>query len=275
MKHDKKTIAELLMWTLGAVLIAAMLVPFALRSAEPMKGSPVWLLLGVIIGMGIGGTVAWNFIIKMKKNDVIKVALAVGLAMVIGIQYVDAILPESVSYVPRVLLRFVVYGSVIALYIKAVNESRKSWEGVKKWYAVQNLILMLALAATVVIGAMLTPLVALFLLFLASIWDAYAVWKSKTMVVLANGFIDARAFPGFVVPKRKEKFAMLGGGDVFFIVVVAGSCAEQSMAAFWYMALWMFAGLVMLFAISKKEKFYPALPFIFAAALSGIVVSWL
>ena len=53
----------------------------------------------------------------------------------------------------------------------------------------------------------------------------YAVWKSKHMIKLAKFQSDAKIFTGLLVPykeKKKESFAMLGGGDMAFPLLFSG-----------------------------------------------------
>lgn len=126
------------------------------------------------------------------------------------------------------------------------------------------------------------------LLLLISVYDIYAVWKSNIMVGLAKYQMNTlKIFTGFFVPyipkgmklskkgkgkKVKIAVAILGGGDVAFPLIFAGVLYRASGLL---PALMIIAGstiaLAILFAYSKKGKFYPAMPFITA----GCLLAWL
>jgi presenilin-like A22 family membrane protease len=158
----------------------------------------------------------------------------------------------------------------------------------------QNLLTIPALASFFKIW----PILAL--LIIISIYDMWAVWKSKLMVRLAKFQIEnVKIFTGFLVPympkkealklraaqkiktqrskvkalrKIKISLAMLGGGDVAFPLIFAGVIYRS---AGLIPALMIVAGstiaLMLLFMYSKKGRFYPAMPFITA----GCIVAWL
>jgi len=74
----------------------------------------------------------------------------------------------------------------------------------------------------------------------------------------------------------KINLAILGGGDVVFPIITAG-IVLRTMGLL--PALFIIAGatiaLYLLFAYSKKGKFYPAMPFITAGLLAGIAAAYL
>ena len=71
----------------------------------------------------------------------------------------------------------------------------------------------------------------------------------------------------------KVSLAILGGGDVAFPLIFAGvilrafSFLDASIVAFTSTL-----SLFFLFSIAKKEKFYPAMPFITAGCLIGYLI---
>jgi presenilin-like A22 family membrane protease len=145
------------------------------------------------------------------------------------------------------------------------------------------------------------------LLVLISIYDAYAVWKSKHMITLAQSQAKSQIFAGLLIPyaikkgnlflsqtkekskvtkttttaktassSNKARMAMLGGGDMAFPLLFAGTVLKQ-----W--GLWpslvipFFAllGLGVLLFVAQEKKFYPAMPFISAGCFLGLGVAWL
>ena len=155
------------------------------------------------------------------------------------------------------------------------------------------------------LAAIFSPVFSLWsviaLLFLISIYDYYAVNKSKHMVTLAKSQTKAKIFAGLMIPykvsktaikKTKEKVksikakvktiptktrtAILGGGDIGFPLIFAGVILKE-------MGLWqaliipIFStmGLAFLFWYGKEDKFYPAMPFISAGCLLGLGIVYL
>ena len=123
-------------------------------------------------------------------------------------------------------------------------------------------------------------MISAFLLLIGiSVYDAYAVWKSKHMIKLAKFQTKAKVFAGLFVPyklpkgslmpsKKKKKmvkikYAILGGGDIAFPLLFAGAVLKTYGLA-WSFFIPPFAtiALILLFFMGKKEKFYPAMPFL-------------
>ncbi|MBI2145946.1 hypothetical protein HYU22_01235 [Candidatus Woesearchaeota archaeon] len=128
------------------------------------------------------------------------------------------------------------------------------------------------------------------LLVLIAIYDAYAVWKSKHMVTLAQSQTDAKVFAGLLIPyklggigkfapakrtlkKMKVRTAILGGGDIGFPLIFAGVVLKD--LGLWQSLLIPFfalAGLALLLFTADEKKFYPAMPFISAGCFVGLGV---
>jgi presenilin-like A22 family membrane protease len=157
----------------------------------------------------------------------------------------------------------------------------------------------------VVFLPMLNWIAAAILLVAISIYDMWAVWKSKYMIKLAKFQMNhMKIFAGFMVPyirkkdrikiqqmkavalKKKTKgrkkgkemsvrveVAALGGGDVAFPLIFAGTI----LLAFGWLAaiitiLCTTVALALLLAFSQKGKFYPAMPFLSAGCFLGLLI---
>ena len=150
------------------------------------------------------------------------------------------------------------------------------------------------------LAAIFVPLFSLWsvsiLLVLIAIYDAYAVWKSKHMILLATSQAKANVFAGLLIPyvsgrvvvssargvshtvsekKGREKkgmvrTAILGGGDIGFPLIFAGVVMKE-LGVWQSLVIPFFAllGLGFLLWISKEKKFYPAMPFIAAGCFLG------
>ncbi|MFH0701073.1 MAG: presenilin family intramembrane aspartyl protease [Candidatus Woesearchaeota archaeon] len=135
----------------------------------------------------------------------------------------------------------------------------------------------------------------IILLILISVYDAYAVWKSKHMITLAQSQAKSKVFAGLLIPytwkkkgkeigKGKEKpapeaksgrIALLGGGDIAFPLLFAGVILKE-MGLWQALVIPFFAllGLALLLFFSKEKRFYPAMPFISAGCFLGLAVVW-
>lgn len=151
------------------------------------------------------------------------------------------------------------------------------------------------------------------LLLIISVYDIWAVWHSGIMQKMAKYQINnLKIFSGFFIPyvskelrmklkkmkksksrnkKIKVNLAILGGGDVVFPIITAGVVLTTTsislpfglLPSFVFMgglipAIFVIAGatlgLGLLFIFSEKKKFYPAMPFITAGILVGMILSY-
>ncbi|MBW2997869.1 hypothetical protein KY349_06020 [Candidatus Woesearchaeota archaeon] len=139
------------------------------------------------------------------------------------------------------------------------------------------------------LAAIFVPIMNLFaivlLLLLISVYDMIAVWKSKHMVKMAKFQTESKVFAGLSIPykipkkvkkpgkgmkKEMIKSAILGGGDVGFPLLFAGVL----MKSFGFLKVLVVPvvvtiGLFLLLYFAKKDRFYPAMPFITAACFVG------
>ena len=151
------------------------------------------------------------------------------------------------------------------------------------------------------------------LLLIISGYDIWAVWHSGIMQKMAKYQINnLKVFSGFFVPyipkrirmqlrklkklkrgikikdkKIKVNIAILGGGDIIFPIITAGVILTMKQPP-WGLphftggllpAIFVVAGatlgLALLFIFSQKKKFYPAMPFITAGMIVGMILSYL
>ena len=159
------------------------------------------------------------------------------------------------------------------------------------------------------LAALIVPLLNLFsvtmLLLLISVYDAYAVWKSKHMVAMAQFQSEEKTFAGLFIPyipteggkavlaKRtvlssSKKFgsqdasfagkvALLGGGDVAFPLLFSSVVLKTTTSFFSAFVISVCAAiaLFLLLYYAKKDAFYPAMPFISAGCFVGYSLVWL
>ncbi len=150
------------------------------------------------------------------------------------------------------------------------------------------------------IAAIFTPLLTIstivILLIIISLYDMYAVWHSGFMQRLAHYQITTlRVFSGFFIPyisraqrsfltsmrrqqtkKVKVNVAILGGGDIVFPIILAGVVLREfSLISAILTIFGATLALAGLFWMSKKGKFYPAMPFISVGCFVALGIAYL
>ena len=159
----------------------------------------------------------------------------------------------------------------------------------------QNLTELFVYAGIAVLFVPVMNLLSAVLLLVGiSIYDAYAVWKSKHMIKLAKFQTESKVFAGLfvpyqlphkgeVVPKLKKhkktikvKHAILGGGDIAFPLLFAGAVLKTYGIGFsFFIPPFATIALVYLLLYGKKDKFYPAMPFLSAGCFVGLGIMYL
>ena len=159
------------------------------------------------------------------------------------------------------------------------------------------------------IAAVFVPILniptVIILLIAISVYDIYAVWHAKFMQKMAKYQInELKVFSGFFIPylgnkerkqvellrqkyknhipdkivkkkKIKVNLAILGGGDVVFPAILAGVVlVSRGLIPALIVSLFATIALLLLFIAAKKGKFYPAMPFLTAGCLAGLLVAW-
>lgn len=125
-----------------------------------------------------------------------------------------------------------------------------------------------------IFAPLFTVVSIIILLGAISIYDMIAVWKTKHMTTLAKFTAKSKAFAGLMIPYKKGKeLGLLGGGDIGFTLLFSGVILKffSFTDAIIVSAITTLA-LLLLFALAKKDKFYPAMPFLTAGCLLGYLV---
>lgn len=141
------------------------------------------------------------------------------------------------------------------------------------------------------LGLSLTPLIACVLLALMAIYDVISVYRTRTMVAMANTMLSSGAIFGFLVPARtggffmknldalkRREVMMLGSGDIGLPLVLTASVTTTSVAAAIMVGVFSLAGVMgmeYLFVNQEARTPMAALPPIAAMAIIGYVVATL
>jgi len=270
-KHEQKQTNELIAWMFGAVLVGMLLLPMlAGRTEELPKMATAWYILTVVIAIGLGA-VGWLILLR-KKKDIVSVFSILAAFVVLSGTTALLLTTGIEEWIARVagmavaILFYFGYRNVIAKTKEAAT-NQETWEReAKKAYRMSTFFFLCVLIfGAGKITAILTPIAAVIIFIVVACYDAWAVWKSKTMVEMAKGFVKNGVLPGIAVAKKKKgEIALLGGGDVFFVILVAGVMWKISFTAMVLAAIGMVAAIVALFYYSRPKKHYPAIPFMLA-----------
>lgn len=277
MKHDVVRTVKVLLWLLFSIALSYIMAPLALLEAPAMKMDPRLFII-VIVAVILVSALGWYFL--MKKFEVKYVELMFALVLAAMLSRVIGLFFPEVGQINMAgfFYRLAIVVVLMFLFMRFLRMLQRSWKNVLRWYWLMNLLMSVVMVtAGLFIGLSIVPWVALLLLFLLSLYDVYAVYISKHMISFAKFFIKRRFLPGIAVPYRdKRRFAVLGGGDVLFMVMVSSSFYRVNPALMLLTAFGMFMSIVILFLLSKEKRFYPALPFILAGAVIPLgVLLWL
>ena len=236
--------------------------------------SYIWIIAAIIIG-----TLLMLLVVKFKKMSLWKLwfFLAVFFSMAIAFsafinQTLAAILAFILAlrkiYKPTIIIsnltEIFIYGGLAAIFVPVIN------------------------------------IFAVFmLLILISVYDIIAVNHTKHMVKLAKFQVKSNLFAGLFIPygksegkapKREKgiiekkgagKIAVLGGGDIGFPLIFAGVVMKDLMlnnieliGFLKTLIIPIFVSLALLYLLvkSRKDKFYPAMPYLTAGCIIGYFV---
>jgi presenilin-like A22 family membrane protease len=222
-----------------------------------------------IIGAVILGTILILILIKWKRINLWKLWFFVAVSLCLHVAF-SAFIPANYSLVLALILAFIkVYRPNI--FIHNFTE------------------LFIYSGLAVIFVPVMNLFAAFVLMILLSIYDMYAVWKSKHMVSMAKFQTKSGVFAGVLMPYKmpslkprakkgvvKMKMAILGGGDLGFPLIFAG-VVFKSVGLYQAMIIPVFAAiaLLLLLLLGKKDRFYPAMPFISAGCFVGYIATLL
>ena len=164
----------------------------------------------------------------------------------------------------------------------------------------QNIAILIAIAGvSAQLGVLLTVPAVIILLVALSVYDVWAVFKTKHMITMAKGLMHRGMAPMIVIPsswrdfgkKMKEvteeklkpsrtptlKYMMLGTGDLAFPLVFAVAALSYSLLSAYAVVMGALAGIIVIhfLMLSGKFKALPALPPIAAGSIIAFAISLL
>jgi len=267
---DHKTIVEI-----GEVTFEAL--PYNLERPQLQEStSYIWIISAIIIG-----TLLLLILMKFKKMNLWKLWFFLAVFSTMAIAF-SAFINQTMAAILALIL------AIIKIY--------------KPTTIVQNLTEIFIYGG---LAAIFVPVINIFavfmLLILISIYDVIAVRHTKHMVKLAEFQTKSKVFAGLLIPyggkwkitkkhkgiiekKDTGKIAVLGGGDIGFPLLFAGVVMKELMLnnpeligflKTLVIPLFVSFALLYLLTTAKKDKFYPAMPYLTVGCIIGYFVVFL
>ncbi len=239
---DKTKPQNIVAFIVVAILIGTTLV-LILRKFNAFRTWKIWFLMSVTICL----TIAFNVLLKKTPLGNNAIYSAASFAIILSVLKV-----YRPNFIIHNFTEIFVYGGLAVIFVPIL--SFKS---------------------------------VVLILLVISVYDMIAVWQSKHMVKLAKFQTESKVFAGLAIPytlpkhstgtkqsttakKEEVKSAILGGGDVGFPLLFAGVLMEQfGMLKVMIIPVMASIGLFLLLYYAKKDRFYPAMPFLSAACFAG------
>ena len=250
-------------------------LPYNLERPEIEESSSyIYLLVAIIVG-----TLLLLLIIRFKKIGLWKLWFFLAVFFTMAIAF-SAFIPQAVAAILALIL------AIMKIYrpTTIINNSTE-------------IFIYGGLAAIFV--PVINIFAAFMLLILISIYDIIAVRYTKHMVKLAEFQAKSNVFAGLfipygtgkgkIMPKQKGTIkkrgigtiAVLGGGDIGFPLLFAGVVMKGLMLSnpeiigfLKALIIPVFVSLALLYLLisAKKDKFYPAMPYLTVGCIVGYFV---
>ena len=268
------------------VNVTAPELPYGLETPEIEKESDYLNFFPIIVVSFVVAVSLLFLFTKFNLKFILRGWFFIVIAIALGIFFNSVIPPFKYS---------IIIVSAISIPLSFIKIFRKN-------LLVHNITELLIYPG---IAAVFVPILNIWtiivLLLLISVYDMCAVWHSGIMQKMAKFQINKlNIFSGFFVPyvskamrmklrkmrikakktgKKKGikiNVAILGGGDVVFPIIASGVMLKTlGVYSSLLVIIGATLGLGCLFFFSEKKKFYPAMPFISAGILLGILLSYL
>jgi presenilin-like A22 family membrane protease len=289
MKHSVKITILLVLIFLCAQVIGLLITNNYIDQAASTEDEIVWKPLPSLAGVSIARP---DIAPKMSFLYILGAILVGTVLILLIIHWGKVLLWKLWFFIAILVCLHIAFGAVmpgwaafiLALVLAYVKAFRHS-------FIVHNFSeLFLYGGLAVIFVPILNILVAVVLMLLLSLYDAYSVWQSKHMITMAKFQTKSGVFAGLLIPykipkkvKKKGKKRMikiktdiLGGGDIGFPLLFAGAVLKEfGLAKAFIIPPFAAAALLGLLLFSKKGRFYPAIPFLTAGCLIGLLVVWL
>lgn len=283
MKHTSIVTSFLLVMFFAAQIVGLVVIQSYIdQAASAEQGGLVWKDLPTIAGM------------KMERPDVepqvsiwyIIIAVLIGTLLILLIIKLGKIVLWKLWFYFAVVLclQIAIAAFIPALYAFILAVILGFFKIFKPNLYIHNATeLLLYGGLAVIFVPILDVKYAFILLLVLSCYDMYAVWRSKHMIKMAKFQTKSGIFAGLLLPykipairgsKKQVRTAVLGGGDIGFPLIFAGTILVASgFLNAMIVALGATAALFILLLMSQKDKFYPAMPFLTLGCAFGYIIT--
>jgi len=244
----------------------------------PVKNeSTSWIF---IIAAVLIGTVLVLIIIKFRSQKLWKLWFFASVIICLTVSFapfIQKVVPENFALYTTLAI------TAVLTYIKVFRHN----------LIVHNLTEIFVYGG---LASLIVPIIniqsAFLLLIAISIYDMFAVWRSKHMVSMAKFQTESKIFAGLMLSyqkpgekielttekdsdlvddKTKPKSAILGGGDIAFPLLFSGAVMKMTASFLNPFIITVTASLALLGLLwkGKSNRFYPAMPFISAGCFVG------
>jgi len=230
-------------------------LPYNLRRPEiKEEDTTVFFLLSILVLTG-----AFLILSKYRFHKIIKYWFFIAQLACVSIT-LNALLPRTTPFKEMISL-----GCSLVLVLLNFKEFN---------VVLHNFVELLVYGGLV---SLFTPLFNLassaWLLIAVSVYDFVSVFYTKHMIKIARISKSVKFFPGIMVTYKGER-SLLGGGDMAFpLIFSSAALIELGVIPSLMIVYGACLGLFLLLIISKKGRYYPALPFITLGAFAGALFS--
>lgn len=303
MKHSLKVVLILLGMFITTQLIGLAVadiynihndeIPYGM---EPPKDiAPATSLTSIIFAIVIAVSLLF-LLMKLRTEFLLRIWFFIVIILALSITFNAALLNTVLSEINLGIPFFTNASSLLAFAVALPLSYIKVF---RRDILVHNFTELLIYPGIAVIFIPLLDIgTTVLLLILISAYDIYAVWHAGFMQKMAKYQIqNVKVFSGFFIPyvgkkeqdlilkakakksklkKIKVNLAILGGGDVVFPIILAGVVLRtMGVLPAFLISIGAAVALAGLFYISKKGKFYPAMPFISAGCFIALGLAYL
>lgn len=257
MKHEPVTALYLLLLFTLTQFVGLVVTQYYYTQSLPYSLEPPPVSGGWSVSYLIGGivfvTVIFYLFTKLRFEKFLKIWFSVAIIMSLSVS-LSVFIGEIMAFILAVVL------TIIRLYSKDLY--------------IHNLTEIFIYGGIVAIFTPLfNPLTALILLVIIAVYDFVSVIITKHMVELAKTQSSVNVFTGLIV-SHKGDTAVLGGGDIAFSLLFANILGKTFGLVYAYLCVYLvIASIAVLTLFGKKNKYYPAMPFVTAACAISYLIT--
>jgi len=278
---------------LSMQIIALLIVPLFPTDYRVFRdpnnlGNPVMYII-ILLGM----TTFLLILIKFHRRKIVKGIFMSAIFITIMAVFLPLFYQVFDDIGVSFLLSIIISGVIIGLLIIR-----------PEWYIINASAFLMGCGMTAILGMSLGILPSIFLLVFLAIYDAFAVYRTKHMITLAEAVIALDMPAVFIMPKRGDfslsslkkhsaiseqsdrEALFMGVGDAVipgilivssfvFLPSQAGTVTNANLLVSIGSLIGAFCGFLALVFLAEKGKPQPGLPFLNSGTITGFIISYI